>query len=68
MSAIGVVNDCQEAIVYEHPSKKSEVLSALPCLTRVMIDEDQSTNCFYKIYTATSVEGYCDKNYIAVQP
>lgn len=68
MSILGVVNDCPEAIIYESPSENSEVLSVIPCLTEVMIDEYESTDYFYKICTATSVEGYCDKNYIAVQP
>lgn len=68
MSNTGVITDCQRVKVLETPNVDSDLVCTLPCLTEVMIDLAESTEDFYKIYTATSVEGYCMKKYIAVRP
>lgn len=66
MSKIGVVTDCDWASVYIYPKIGTEIICRIPAFTEVEIDEDLSTDNFYKIYTETSIEGYCAKKYIAV--
>lgn len=66
MSNVGVVTDCDWASVYVYPKIGSEIICRIPSLTEVEIDEDESTEKFYKIFTETSIEGYCAKKYIAV--
>lgn len=66
MSNIGVVTDCNWASVYAYPKIGSEIICRIPALTEVEIDEGESTDKFYKIYTETSIEGYCAKKHIAV--
>ena len=66
MSNVGIVTDCKWASVYAYPKIGSEIICRIPAFTEVEIDEDLSTDNFYKIYTESSVEGYCAKKYIAV--
>lgn len=68
MSNVGVVTDCLHVKVLDEAKADSDVITILPCLTEVMVDFSESTEDFYKIYTATSIEGYCMKKYIAVRP
>lgn len=66
MSNIGVVTNCDWASVYAYPKLGSEIICRIPAFTEVEIDEFETTDTFYKIYTETSIEGYCVKKYIAV--
>lgn len=63
---VGVVVNCLSAYIFERPDTNSDVVSELRALSNVLINEEESTDSFYKIYTATSMEGYCPKKYIAV--
>ena len=63
----GVVVNCLVNDILDKPSDDAVVITHLPSLTEVMVDEDESTDNFYKIYTATSIEGYCNKRFIAVR-
>lgn len=62
----GTVVDCLSAPVYEFPETDSDILGRIKALNKVVIYLDESTNGFYKICTATSLEGYCEKKYIAL--
>lgn len=66
MSIIGVVTDTQWVSVYAYPQLGSEIVCRIPAFTEVEIDEAESTDKFYKIFTETSIEGYCARKYIAV--
>lgn len=63
---VGVVVNCMCAYIFESPDVNSNVVAELRALSNVLIDENGSTDDFYKIYTATSMEGYCPKKFIAV--
>lgn len=62
----GIVVDCVMLNVREKPMSSARVVCKLPCWTKVAIDERGSTPQFYKIYTATGIEGFCMKQYIAL--
>lgn len=62
----GTVVGCNDLPILDAPNGDAEFVAWLPMLTQVMIDHDKSTEDFYKIYTATSLEGYCEKKYIAI--
>lgn len=66
MIVVGVVTDAQWVSIYEYPEIGSEIICRIPAMTEVEIDEYESTDEFYKIFTETSIEGYCLKKYIAV--
>lgn len=62
----GVVTDCRYLNVREAPDQDAAVLTTIKALSEVLIDEPESTEDFYKVYTETGIEGYCMKKFIAV--
>lgn len=64
---IGVVN-CNKLNVREEPSLDSTIVCEVNSQTELMIDESESTDDFYKVFTASGIEGFCMKEFIAVQP
>ena len=65
---IGIVTDCSKLNVREEPSAKSAIVCVVDCSTDLMIEDERSTEDFYKVYTATGVEGYCMKRFITIKP
>lgn len=63
---MGVVTDCFKLNVREEPDGAANIICTLDLATEVEIDEDNSTEDFYKIYTASGVEGFCMKKFVAV--
>lgn len=62
----GKVVDCERLNVRKDPSTTAPVLCKLNESTEVIVDEDNSTEDFYKVCTATGVEGYCMKDFITL--
>ena len=60
-----VVN-CNKLRVRENPSVEAEVLCELPVNTELLVIEELSTPDFYKVFTASGLEGFCMRNYIKV--
>ena len=63
---IGYVTDCVKLNVREAASKDSNALCEIILNSKVIVDEENSTDDFYKVTTETGVEGYCMKQYINV--
>lgn len=53
--------------VRKEPNIESEVIHSLTYSSGVMIDEENSTDEWYKIRVKNGVEGYCMKQYIFVK-
>lgn len=64
----GVVTGCYVLKVYEEPNESSDVLCEISSLTKIMIDEDESTDEFYNVCTSAGIEGYCKRDYVLVEP
>lgn len=64
---LGVVSGCQKLNVREEASTEADVVCEILKDTEVMIDEENSTNDFYKICTGAGVEGFCMKKFIAIK-
>ena len=62
----GKVNNCKKLNIRKLPSRDAEIVSELVEGSKVMIDEKESTELFYKICTEHGIEGYCMKNFIKV--
>ena len=60
----GVVIDCGKLRVRSEPRFGNNVICEIDQGTKVMIDRSESTFDYYKIYTETGIEGYCQKPYI----
>lgn len=63
----GVVTECVQLNVRLEPKADAPIVSVIPILTEVLIDEEKSTDDFYKVLIPGVNEGYCMKKYIAVQ-
>ncbi len=66
MTTVGVVTNAQWVSIYAYPKIGSEIICRIPAITKVEVDEYESTDEFYKVFTEMSIEGYCAKKYIAV--
>lgn len=63
---IGVVN-CLRLHIHSEPNLDSEVVCKIRYLTEVAIDLENSTDEFYKIYTAIGAEGFCQRNLVTIK-
>lgn len=63
----GIVTDCLKLNVRELPSKDANVLCEILALAEVQINEEESTEDFFKVCTATGIEGFCMKKYIVIR-
>lgn len=64
---LGVVAGCEKLNVREEASLEAGVVCELVKNTEVMIDEENSTNDFYKICTGAGVEGFCMNKFITIK-
>lgn len=61
---IGRVFGCTSLNVRKAPKTNATVICTINCHAEVEIDELESTDDFYKICTASGIEGYCMKKFI----
>ena len=64
---LGIVKGCTKLNVRAEPNGDADVLTTLSVSSEVMIDETESTEDFYKVCTASGMEGYCMKRFITIQ-
>jgi uncharacterized protein YgiM (DUF1202 family) len=60
----GIVSNCAKLNVREKPVAGSRVVSIIDANTELTVTIDESIGNFYKICTASGVEGYCVKDYV----
>ena len=65
---IGTVTDCIRLNIRKNPNPNAEIICEVSAATDLMIDEEQSTDIFYKVFTAAGVEGYCMKRFVTIKP
>lgn len=63
----GAVVGCFNLNVRTGPRKDFDVICEIPSESEVEIDESESFEDFYKICTASGVEGFCMKKFIEVR-
>lgn len=63
---IGVVT-CLRLHIYSEPNLDSDVVCKIRYATEVEVDLNNSTEDFYKIYTAIGAEGFCRKEFISIK-
>lgn len=64
---IGFVSDCNKLRVRKEPTFVGESLMVLDKGTEVRVDDEASTDRFYKIYTSSGFSGYCMKDFIRIE-
>ena len=63
----GFVDNCESLRIRQVPNPVGEILTTISSGTEVEIDLDNSTNDFYKVCTATGLDGYCMKKFITLR-
>lgn len=66
-TVIGTVVDCVRLRVRESASSNAEVICEISKDSDVLIDENESTDEFYKVCTESGAEGFCMKKFIALK-
>ena len=66
-NVIGVVTDCLKLNIREKPTKDSRVVTVVTCLDELEIDMGDSNDDWYAVCTATGIEGFCMKKFVAVR-
>lgn len=59
--------DCLRLHVHEKPDLESEIVCKLRYLTELSVDEDESTDEFYKVCTVAGAEGYALKTCVVIK-
>jgi len=59
----GVVTDCLKLNIREN----SGIVTVVTCLTELKIDPTMSTGDWYAVCTASGIEGFCMKKFVAVR-
>ena len=62
----GIVTNCVRLNVRKEPNFDADILCTIDVSTNLIIDEEESTDEFYKICTSAGIEGYCVKTYITI--
>lgn len=62
----GVVN-CLRLHIHSESSLDSEIVCKVRYLTELKIDRKNSTKEFYKVFTATGAEGFCQKEHVTIK-
>ena len=65
---IGFVTNCKKLNVREEPRTDADIVCEVDYQTELMIDENESTEEFYKVFTIVGIEGFCMKKFIAIRP
>ncbi len=64
---MGFVTNCKKLNIREEPRTDATIVCEVDYQTELMIDENESTEEFYKVFTAAGIEGFCMKNFITIQ-
>lgn len=60
----GVVVDCVKLNVRTEPDINADVVSVLDVMSELKIDASKSNDEWFKVSTATGVEGYCMRKFV----
>lgn len=63
----GAVTDCAKLNVRKAPNANAPIICTIPRNTEVEVFFEESTDEFYKVLTASGIEGFCMAKYIAIE-
>ena len=63
----GVVTNCVKLNVRVIPQQYGKIRQVINESSKVQIDEKESTDEYYKVYTESGIEGYCKKEFITIE-
>lgn len=63
---LGFVVEANKLNVRKHPEKGADVLCVIPNGSQVKVDLEKSTLEWYHVVTSAGIEGFCMKNFVAI--
>lgn len=63
----GYVSGCRKLNIRKEPSLSSEVICEVFEGATLMIDQSESTDAWFRVYTEAGVEGYCMKSFVTIR-
>lgn len=64
----GIVTNCLRLNIRNEPNQNAKILCEVTAMADLVIDEDESTDDFYKVSTSVGIKGLCMKKYVTVLP
>jgi uncharacterized protein YgiM (DUF1202 family) len=64
---MGTVTGCVQLNIRRRPRIDASIICQVNSGTKVIIDEEKSTEDFCKVYTEAGIEGFCMRKYITVE-
>lgn len=65
-STFGTVVNCERLNIRAEPNLDAEIICVINASSEVVINNEESTNKYYKVYTVSGIEGFCMKDYIEI--
>lgn len=62
-----IVVNCAKLNVREEPSPRAEVVAVIDASNEVVVYDSESFGNYYKVCTASGIEGYCVKGYLELK-
>lgn len=59
--------NCLRLHIHSEPNLESEIVCKVRYLTELEVESDESTPDFYKVYTVTGAEGFCQKEFVTLK-
>ena len=66
-TASAIVINCAKLNVREEPSPKAAVIGIIDASNEVVVYDSESFGNYYKVCTASGVEGYCIKDFLELK-
>lgn len=64
----GIVTNCTRLNVRKNPNSTAPVVAVIDASTDLVVYVDEAAGDFFKICTASGIEGFCMKDYISLIP
>lgn len=62
----GVIDGCDRLNIRSEASKTSDIIGTITKEDTLVIDENKSTEDFYKVTTSNGLDGYCVKQFVKI--
>ena len=66
-NVIGVVTGCLNLNIYKDASYGADIVAVVSALSELCVDLDNSTDDWYFVCTASGIEGFCMKKFVAIR-
>lgn len=63
----GIVTDCKKLNIRKEPSRSSEKVSVEDVGSELLIETDFDNENWYKVSTASGIDGYCMKEFVTLE-